>query len=79
MRIIIVSVFSIFFLNYGLLYLIAPMSLNIPIISSFMMGIYEDFNQYWFSDIGGMVISVQLINALTAPLEAFAFWFWNKV
>lgn len=71
-----VSVFSIFFLNYGLLYILAPFKWDIPVLNSILIGIYEDFNQFWFSDVGNMVISVMIINALTAPLEVFGFWFW---
>ena len=52
MRFIVVSVFIIYFLNYGVLYLLAPMKLNVPFVSSLVSGIYWDFNQYWFTDIG---------------------------
>ena len=52
MSFIIVSVFAIYFLQYGVLYLFAPMNLNYPIISQFVTGVYEDFNQYWYADIG---------------------------
>lgn len=76
MRVIIVSVFAIFYVNYGLIYMIAPFRLNLGFVSTFMVGIYEDFNQFWFSDIGNMVISTMLINAVTAPLEALGLWFW---
>ena len=79
MRIIIVSVFGIFFTNYGLLYLIAPFRINLGFLSTMMIGIYEDFNQFWFSDIGNMVISTMLINVLIAPLEALGLWFWQAV
>ena len=43
MRVIVVSVFAIFFCNYGLLYMIAPFNLNLD-SNSFTIGIYEDFN-----------------------------------
>ena len=49
---IIVSVFSIYFLNYGVLYLLAPMKLEIPFVSEVLIGVYYDFNQQWYSDIG---------------------------
>ena len=44
MRVIVVSVFAIFFANYGLLYMIAPFQLNMGMLTSFTIGIYEDFN-----------------------------------
>lgn len=58
MAIVIVSVFSIFYVNYGLLYLIAPFRIDIAYLNSIMIGIYRDFNSFWFSDIGTMVIIV---------------------
>ena len=53
---IVLAVFAIFFANYGLLYLIGPMVLDIPYISHFAKGIYFDFNQAWYSDVGYQVI-----------------------
>lgn len=44
MCIIVVSVFSIFFLNYGLLYIVAPFKWDIPALNAIIFGIYEDFN-----------------------------------
>jgi|Transcript_22039 hypothetical protein len=79
MRVIIVSVFTIFFVNYGLMYLIAPLELGLGVLSDLMMGIYEDFNAFWFSDIGSMVVSSMVLNALTLPLETFMFWIWQAV
>ena len=58
MAVVIVSVFSIFYVNYGLLYLIAPFRTDIEFLSSIMIGMYRDFNSFWFSDIGTMVIFV---------------------
>ena len=51
MRFILISVFMIYFLNYGVLYLLAPMKLRIPFLPM-TLGVYYDFNQYWYSDIG---------------------------
>ena len=51
MRFILISVFMIYFLNYGVLYLLAPMKLRIPFLPK-TLGVYYDFNQYWYSDIG---------------------------
>ena len=56
LRMIVLAVFAIFFANYGLLYLIGPMVLDIPYISHFAKGIYFDFNQAWYSDVGYQVI-----------------------
>jgi len=64
----IVCIFLIFFNNYGIIYLIAPMTLHLPLIDYFFSGIYPDFNETWFKDIGSLVISVALINAVMPPL-----------
>lgn len=79
MRFILVSVFLIYFLNYGVLYLIAPLSINLPIVSKILRGIYPDFNQAWFGDIGNQIISVMLINAIMPPIEVFFLWLWSYV
>ena len=73
-RIIIVSVFLIYFLNYGVLYLLAPMNIEIPILKNYLIGIYNDFNQAWYSDIGGQITSVLVINAIFPPIEMFCLW-----
>ena len=73
---IIVSVFSIYFLNYGVLYLLAPMKLEIPFVSDILIGVYYDFNQQWYSDIGQQIISVMLINAVFPPLEILLLALW---
>ena len=79
MRFIVVSVFIIYFLNYGVLYLLAPMQLNIPLVSSLVSGIYWDFNQYWFTDVGYQITTVMVINAIFPPLEIFLLWLWIHV
>lgn len=79
LRFIIVCVFSIFFLNYGLLYIIAPLQLEIPIASEFFLGIYSDFNQFWFSDIGYLVIQTSGINAIMPPIEFGLIWLWRNI
>ncbi len=69
MRTIIICVFLIYFLNAGLMYLLAPMDIRLPIVSQLELGIYSDFNQYWYSNIGFLVINVLLINAIMPPCE----------
>jgi len=69
MRFTLVSVFSIIFLNYGILYLITPLKIDVPLVSLIMSGVYYDFNQNWFSDIGYQIINVMIINAIFPPIE----------
>ena len=44
----IVSVFMIFFFNYGIIYMYAPMRIPTPFLHSFFNGVYKDFNDSWF-------------------------------
>lgn len=60
-RFILISVFTIYFINYGVLYIIVPLKLKIPLVSSLLAGVYWDFNTYWYTDIGYQVISILLI------------------
>lgn len=50
----IAAIFGIFFINYGIAFLIGPIRANIPSLNKFSLnlGIYYDFNEAWFSDIG---------------------------
>ena len=72
-RTIIICVFLIFFLNAGLMYLLAPMDMTLPIVSDLELGIYQDFNQYWYSNIGYLIINVLMINAIMPPCELVIF------
>jgi hypothetical protein len=51
-RMILISIFAIFWANYGALYLIGPMKIEIPVVMLFSNGIYFDFNQEWYADVG---------------------------
>ena len=65
---VIIFIFLVCFNNYGIVYLIAPLKLSIPILNYFFVGIYPDFNYAWYDDIGGLIISVSIINAIMPPL-----------
>ena len=62
------------FVYYGVLYLITPLRVEIPIVSYFCVGVYGDFNQYWFIDIGMQVMTVLLIKAFFPPTEFIGKW-----
>lgn len=79
MRFILFSVFSIYFLNYGVLYLVAPLNVKIPFMAYLLRGVYPDFNQFWFSDIGNQIISVMVINAIMPPVEVFFLGLWAYI
>ena len=64
----VIFVFAVFFNNYGLVYLIAPLSIPIPILEFYFVGIYPDFNYAWFEDIGGQIIYVAFLNAIMPPI-----------
>ena len=78
---VIVSLFSVLFAYYGILYLITPLRLEIPLISYFTIGVYWDFNQYWFVDVGYQIASVLLIKAFFPPTEfitKYSLWFFLR-
>ena len=82
MRFIVVSVFSIYFLNYGVLYLVAPMQVELPGLDQAtggVKGIYKDFNMFWYSDIGKQIVSVMIINAIFPPIELAILWLLSMV
>mmetsp|Transcript_41815 Transcript_41815/g.55128 ORF Transcript_41815/g.55128 Transcript_41815/m.55128 type:complete len:173 (-) Transcript_41815:881-1399(-) len=68
----IVSVFMIFFFNYGVIYMYAPMRIPIPYVSGIFNGVYQDFNSSWFEDVGSLIIQVAAINAIMPPVELVA-------
>lgn len=47
------SVVWIFFFNYGVMYLLAPMDIDIIFL---LKGIYTDFNSAWYVSIGPSII-----------------------
>ena len=52
---IMVSVFWIYFLNYGIVYLFASWDSRhwiIPFINNLFEGLYPDFTALWFNDVG---------------------------
>jgi len=67
-------VFLVYFMNYGVVYLMAPMMIQIPILSIYFEGIYPDFNTNWFQDIGGLIIFVAIINAIIPPIMLASDW-----
>jgi len=71
MKLMICSVFIIYFYNYGLLYLLAPMQINLFYSLGPGLAIYPDFNDSWFSDIGYLVFLALFINAMFPPIECF--------
>ena len=71
---VIISVFSVLFTYYGVLYLVTPLRIEIPIVSYFTIGVFWDFNQYWFTDVGMQVATVLIIKAFFPPTEFISKW-----
>ena len=79
MRFILVSVFKIYFINYGILYVLVPLKIQIPLVSDLLVGVYYDFNTYWYTDIGFQVITLMVIQAFFPPIEFAYLWFWDVI
>ena len=61
-----VGVLAIFFFQFGIMFLIAPLNFDANHIKLFFNGIYTDFNEHWFDEIGNLIIK-QLIIATLLP------------
>jgi len=72
-------VFLVYFMNYGVVYLMAPMMIEIPILNIYFTGIYPDFNTSWFQDIGHLIISVSIINAIMPPVMLAVDWLLQNI
>lgn len=69
---VIVSIFLIFFINYGVAYLFGPLKAGVPFFDKLQVsfGIYSDFNEAWFGDVGELIILNCLIYAFMPLIEA---------
>lgn len=68
------SVFLIFFFNYGIMFLIAPINIDSEFMTTFFAGVYTDFSTHWFNQIGGLIVTSQLIVAVMPPITLFINW-----
>ena len=77
-RFVMLSVFYITFLNYGVIYLFASWDNREATPNSFwdnmFNGLYEDFNALWFNDIGVLIVQIMISNMYWPPLEFIMFY-----
>lgn len=77
-RFVMVSVFMITYLNYGLIYLFASYDIRgdktIPFVENVFDGLYPDFNALWFNDVGVLIVAIMISNMYWPPLEFFLFY-----
>ena len=77
-----ISLLAVYFLNYGIMYIICPSTLtSIKLNDKTVYGVFPDLNAYWFNDIGYMVSSSILIEAIFPAIEFMFFWIvkWFKL
>ena len=43
------SVFLIWFFNYGIMFLLAPINIDSEFMTTFFAGVYTDFSTHWFN------------------------------
>ena len=79
---IMLSVFFITYINYGLIQLFASIDMRhakIPFITTIFNGLYPDFNALWYNDIGVLIYAIMFSNMYWPVLEYFLFvgirWF----
>ena len=76
-RFVMLSVFYITFINYGVLYLFASWDnrhTNFKMFDNLFEGLYPDFNALWFNDVGVLVVKIMISNMYWPPLEFIMFW-----
>ena len=76
-KFVMVSVFWITFINYGIIYLAASWDMRdsvIPLWNKLFSGLYPDFNALWFNDVGVLVVAIMMSNMYWPPLEFFMMW-----
>ena len=73
-----IAIYYMSIFNYGIVYLAAPWDSrdsNSTLLKAFFGGIYPEFNAFWFNDIGTMVISTMIFNAIYPVIEFVGYWF----
>ena len=76
-RFVMLSVFFITFLNYGVIYLFASWdnrNAHFKFVDNLFEGLYPDFNALWFNDVGVLVVQIMIANMYWPPLEFIMFW-----
>ena len=74
---IMISVFWIYFLNYGIVYLFASWDSRhwiLNFINKLFEGLYPDFTALWFNDVGRLLVAIMISNMYWPPLEFFLYW-----
>ena len=71
-------VFSVYFINYGIMYVVCPSTWAFVFIgSNKLYGIFPDLNAFWFNDIGYLITSSMLIEAIFPVIEFLLWWTVN--
>ena len=76
-RFMTISVFMIFFFNYGIMYILAPINIDTEFMHTFFAGIYTDLGTHWFNDIGGLIVLNQMIVSVMPPITVAVNWLIN--
>ena len=74
-----VSIFMIFFFNYGVMFLLAPIEIDIGPWNYISSGVYHDFNKEYYICIGPLIIQSQLFLSISPPITIFVTWLMRKV
>ena len=75
-KFIMLGVFWIIFINYGVIYLAASYDARnnrFTIWNEFFDGLYPDFNALWFNDVGVLIVTIMMSNMYWPILEYFIF------
>lgn len=76
-KFVMVAVFYITYINYGLINLFASIDMReskIPLINNIFNGLYPDYNALWFNDIGVLIFAIMFSNMYWPPLEFIIYY-----
>ena len=83
------SIFTVVFINTGILILVINANLSSTFFSSFFTDIpffgnyifngdYTDFTRLWYVNVGGSVITILFVNMILPPVTGFIFFILKK-
>ena len=76
-RFVMLAVFHITFLNYGIIQICAGLDIRntrFNFINRLFDGLYPDYNALWFNDIGNLIYAIMFSSMYWPVLEFFMYW-----
>lgn len=78
-RFMAVSIFWLFFFNYGIMYILAPLDYDIKILRGITGGVFSVLGTEYFNEIGPLIVTNQLSLALMPVVVLFTNWLMTVI